>query len=654
VSELASLGSLLAKIGLDTGPLKEGAEKAKGILHGGLVEGVAAAGGAVAAAATVVAGFGLESAHTFADVGKEVLKLQRYTGGTAEEMSRLRFAGEETGVDTDKLAKSMGFLSKNLVAGKTDWKGMGVEVKDAHGAFLPMNDVLLNVADKFSKMPAGVERNALVLKAFGKAGMDMIPFLSRGKEGLQELMKESDKFGLTLSGSNLSAIKENVKAHREFHAAMQGMQVQIGQYVLPVLTKVTAAFVEHLVPAIKVAGQLAKEYLAPAFDAAFGLIGNVVGNVVDVVRSFVDAFSFGPAENETKRLGSTVDGVGGQIQAAVRVVKDAWATLAPHIEAVRKELQAVFDKVIAGLAHLVGLWQDHHSKLHKAVEDMLAKIGPYLDRIVQVYSAAFELIAAIVHVAVAAIEVVWDHFGHFILEFLQSTFNNVFKVVIGAFDVIVGVFHFFADLFTGKWGKLWGDLKEIFHGLWEIVLGVINEALAILHLAWEGALSLLELAWSGLWSRIKEAASGAWHWIETNVINPLLEGINLVIKGLNLVKPGADIPQIALLGSHPSTEAISTNPAVAPSGARQGRAAGGPIDAFKPYIVNEHRGPGGEIFTPSMSGVLTPRTEGGGGVHYSSVINIGEASEEGVARLQRVLTQHSEDLAQLVAGRRGV
>ena len=52
---------------------------------------------------------------------------------------------------------------------------IGVAVEDANGNFKPMNDLLEEVAGKFAAMPDGIEKNALAIKLFGKAGPDVPP-----------------------------------------------------------------------------------------------------------------------------------------------------------------------------------------------------------------------------------------------------------------------------------------------------------------------------------------------------------------------------------------------------------------------------------------------------------------------------------------------
>lgn len=84
----------------------------------------------------------------------------------------------------------------------------------------------------------------------------MIKLLNKGSEGLDEFAKESDKTGNTLS--NIDGFKKNLQAQREFHAAMKGLQIQIGQALMPVILFLSEFLVQHVAPAFtRVSGYVA-------------------------------------------------------------------------------------------------------------------------------------------------------------------------------------------------------------------------------------------------------------------------------------------------------------------------------------------------------------------------------------------------------------
>jgi hypothetical protein len=262
------LPDLRSRIRLDTSDLDGVGDKLSGLGKklalglGGVLTGVAA--------------FGAESARKFQEVGTEVIKISRLTGEAADSSSRLRFAAHETGVDVDQLGTSLGILSKHLAANDKAAKGAGVAYRDAKGNVKPLNSVLLDLADQFQKMPDGAEKNAKALALFGRSGLAMIPFLNKGKAGLADLEKEADKFGLVLGKDNLDAIKKNVAAQREFHAALDGLRVQVGQYVLPALAAATEGLTKFLVAGLNSdAFKTLKQDVSDFFKGLLGDTANI-------------------------------------------------------------------------------------------------------------------------------------------------------------------------------------------------------------------------------------------------------------------------------------------------------------------------------------------------------------------------------------------
>jgi hypothetical protein len=282
---LGSLGGILK------GALKGDVEGLTSSLTGGISKlgpYGAAAGAALGAVSAAVIPLAKESIDAFKNVAGETLKLQRVMGGTAEDASRMRFAFHETGVDATTGAKAMGIFSKNLVGfnGKTGaaipiLKQFGINAKDTNGHLKPMAQLLPQIADKFAKMPNGAEKSALALKLFGKGGLALLPFLNRGADGIAKLTEESDKFGLTLSGKDLDALKRSRAAHKEWDAAMEGAKVRIGAQLLPMVTRLTTWFTAKMIPVIVKAGQWVQAH-GDTIQRVAGQIGRALVIMVKV------------------------------------------------------------------------------------------------------------------------------------------------------------------------------------------------------------------------------------------------------------------------------------------------------------------------------------------------------------------------------------
>lgn len=241
--------------------------------------GFGGVGLALAGVTLAATGFAVAAASKFQSVGMEVFKLQRVTGGTAEEMSKLRFIGQQFGLSSDQLTKSLGFLSKAIAGNNPLLSQYGIATKDVHGNSLSLNAVLLNTAAVVSKMPDGWEKNNLVLKLFGKSGKDLIGVLDAGRDGLVKLGNEATKYGLVLTDKNIVAVRAATAAHREQTAAMQGLQVQIGANVLPVMTTLTKEVTQLAVGVMPALSAIINTAVIPALKTV-GVVAGAVSSVL--------------------------------------------------------------------------------------------------------------------------------------------------------------------------------------------------------------------------------------------------------------------------------------------------------------------------------------------------------------------------------------
>jgi hypothetical protein len=198
-----------------------------------------------------VAKFAKETVSKFGEVAGEIRKLQRVIGGTAEDVSRLRFAGKELGIQNDQLIMGYKTLSTHLAKNDEAAKRLGISYRDHNGNLLPMTTIMGNLSDRFSNMEPGVNRTALAVAAFGRAGVNMLPVLAKGRDGLNELYQESDKLGLTMSGKDLEAAKKFTMQQRYLHAAVEGAQVAIGRALMPTLIRMANWIKDHVVPWIQ-------------------------------------------------------------------------------------------------------------------------------------------------------------------------------------------------------------------------------------------------------------------------------------------------------------------------------------------------------------------------------------------------------------------
>ena len=330
-----------------------------GAAGGALSAGMTKVGAAMMGVGAGMLMVGVNAAGTATDLGREVIKLQRYTGLTAEEASKLGYAAKMSGVDVDTLSTGLGKLAKTMDTSPEKFTKLGVEVKTSDGHMRGMTSVLGDVADKFKAMGPGTESTAAALELFGRNGASMLPFLLKGKDGIAELSKEAEKMGLVLSQDNVNSVKESIKAQREFGAAITGLKTQIGLEMLPILTDFTKLVSGLPGPVKDVAGPFI--VIGGAVALAGGAFLLLVGQIQRAKIAFAEM-------SATARGMSTALGAIGIVLTGLAVVYGVY-------EGGVKRAQSAQEKFNADV--LAGAESGGFDQMNGALEEQIALMDKY-------------------------------------------------------------------------------------------------------------------------------------------------------------------------------------------------------------------------------------------------------------------------------------
>jgi hypothetical protein len=533
----------------------KGAQQALGEV-GGITEKLsghmAALGASIGGALTVTAvtGFAKSSVDAFQELGGETRKLQMLMGGTAEDASRMVHEFEGVGLGSDVAANAIKKFSKAIEGGNdADTKAIdaiekknvalqanydklaaiknptdaqkasmaalreemsanvdamdsmnvnlnkyGIETKNLDGSQKSVNQLLAETADVFKNMPNGIEKNALAMKLFGKSGTDMLPFLNEGSDGMKKLSAESDKFGLTLTQKNLDALQKSKVASREWHAAIQGLQVQIGAYLQPALTAMAVFLAEHIPPAM--------ELLRTKFAEAQPYIERFGRFLRDDVGPVLERFG--------RFLQSDV------IPAVMRFAGTMRDDLAPIVA---RAAQIIRDDLIPAATTIFEYLSNHHGVLVAigiAFAALLSPIGVLVGGLIYAYEhfqtfhdivdGVMRAVRTVIEDVLGAIQRFWDEWGGTISRYVEGTFYAIRDTIQGVIDVIRGIIQTVMALIHGDWQGAWDGIKEILSGVWLILKGFVEQGIADIKLLFEGAVHILGDAWDLVWSKLKELA----------------------------------------------------------------------------------------------------------------------------------------------------
>lgn len=143
----------------------------------------------------------------------------------------------ELGIELRGLQADLGELKVKLNEVSDPFERIGVKTVDATGKQRDFRDILLDVADRFKAMPAGIDKTALSMELFGRSGKDLIKFLDLGRDGINNLAKEADRLGLTLTPETIGKVAKFIKSQKDLKDQTDAVKIAVGTLTTPVLTK---------------------------------------------------------------------------------------------------------------------------------------------------------------------------------------------------------------------------------------------------------------------------------------------------------------------------------------------------------------------------------------------------------------------------------
>lgn len=259
---------------------------------------------AAGVAVAVGAAFSVFAKSTI-DTFDRLAKLSVQAGVSVEALSALGYAAELSGVSTDQLAGNLGRLTKGM---NDAAQGIG-EAKKAFdvlgidgGSITTADEALVQIAEKFQAMPDGAKKTALAMQLFGRSGMQMIPFLNQGKDGLEEMRKEAELFGAVIS-------TDAAKASEEFNDNLTRLGKILKQDLVLAVTELMPNINEFIGQLIE--GKKASLNFGEALITAFGI--RSFSNLTDASKVVIEQTTLvNDLRNEYEKLAKfeSVDAMG--------------------------------------------------------------------------------------------------------------------------------------------------------------------------------------------------------------------------------------------------------------------------------------------------------------------------------------------------------
>lgn len=168
-------------------------------------------------------------------------------------------------------------------------------------------------------------------------------------------------------------------------------------------------------------------------------------------------------------------------------------SLKPIVESIKEALTSLWEE------HLKPLWEE--------------SLKPLLGDLWETIKGTWDLIANLIGEIVKIIAPVVAN----ILQMIAQFVDDIAGYVGGCIDVLKGIIEFITGIFSGDWEKAWNGIKDIFKGIWEMMVNLVKAPVNLII------------------------------GVINGMISGVVAGINLVVRAINSIS--VDIPDwVPLVG----------------------------------------------------------------------------------------------------------
>lgn len=243
-----TIRGLASSLGLNVSPALEAvAKKFDGIS--------AATGTAILGIGAMITGFAKLSKETAAYADK-IITLADQTGFTTEQIQRMQYACMKLDVEFSTVEGSISKLTSNMYKaqkGSADLEGvfkkLHIRIKDGNGHLRDSKEVFFEAIDALGKMKNETERDAVAQQLFGKSAKELNTIIKAGSDQFKEYEANAKK---VMTDEQLERANAYQDAMDELNESFEALKLSLGEFLIPLITKVANFFASIPTPVLKV------------------------------------------------------------------------------------------------------------------------------------------------------------------------------------------------------------------------------------------------------------------------------------------------------------------------------------------------------------------------------------------------------------------
>ncbi len=453
---------------------------------------------------TVAAGtsiYGLTS-H-YAKYAEELGLSSVRTGVAIENLQKLGYATNLTGISTDSLNTSLKFLNRSISVAASNpmseqaaaFRSMGISVKDVNGNLRDVNEVLLEVSARFEKSTDAAKNTATSMTLLGRSGTELVPFLRLGPDRIAKLGAEFSRIGHVWTEPQRKLGEAFDDSLDKMKVSITGFASLISIKLFPVLQPLIESLTEWIVAnrellSIKMAEGITK------LGNALQFVWQMLERIYDAISPVIDAF--GGLKAVLIFLASLY------IARFVVSVGQTIAALLSFANAIRIVTVAMLTNPIGlfiGALSLVGYGIYQLIKHWDALKAVMIKIWPDVQPFVEFF---LNVVTLGMYTAVKTIIGNWDK----IKPYLTALWKWMSDSADAVFMTIGSFFSGMVDSVLGMFGTNMDAVAEKFSGVMDSMRSAVTTFLDLISIPFKAVYALFEKVVNGVKS-VRQSLGGA-------------------------------------------------------------------------------------------------------------------------------------------------
>lgn len=385
----------------------------------------------------------------------------------------------------------------------------GLSMTNADGSMKSLGEVMNMLRDKLGGLTEA-EQAQVAAQIFGQEAMSgMLAIINASDSDyakLTDAIYDADGAAQQMADTMLDNLSGQLTLLK---SALEGLAIQFGEILMPYI-KQFVTWLQNLTQKLQELTPEQKEQIVKwaAIAAAIGPVLMVLGKLTSSVGSIITTF--------------------GKIPGAIAKAKSAFTAVSAAIGGISAPVVAVVAVIGVLIAAFANLWktnEEFRNKMTAIWDGIKSKFESFAQGIVDRLNALgfdFENFGEVV-------KAIWDGFCSVLAPIFEAAFEIISSVLGTVLDVLTGILDVFIGIFTGNWEQCWNGIKEIFVGIWNGLVGILQSLGNMLLGIFDAVCGWFGTTWDETWTNIKQFFVDIWNGI-TSFFSNVISSIKMAVS----------------------------------------------------------------------------------------------------------------------------